>query len=74
VTQFGGPSEEGHSLTRVPKGFPADHPEAELLKLKDVVFGRRIDDREAFSPGLVDVVTEALEAGVPVLRFLARLA
>jgi uncharacterized protein (TIGR02453 family) len=74
VTQFGDPSREGHSLTRVPKGFPADHPEAELLKLKDVVFGRRLDDREAFSPRLVDLVVEALEAGVPVMRFLARLA
>ena len=74
VTQFGGPSREGHSLTRVPKGFPADHREAELLKLKDIVFGRRIDDREAFSPVLADLVVEALEAGVPVMRFLARLA
>jgi len=74
AAQFGGPSIEGHSLTRVPKGFPADHPETELLKLKDVVFSRRLADHETYSARLVDVVGEALEATVPVLRFLARLA
>src|SRR6478609_5365551 len=29
----------GDKLTRVPSGFPPDHPEAELLKQKDLTFG-----------------------------------
>ena len=40
----------GDSLKRIPAGFPADHPDAELLKLKDVIFGRRLSDAEALSP------------------------
>jgi hypothetical protein len=57
----------------VPAGFAADHPEADLLKLKDVVFGRRLSDADAFSPGLPDLLADALEAGMPVFRLLARL-
>ena len=52
VARFG--SIGGDRLTRVPPGFPPDHPEAELLKLKDVTFGRRLADDEAFGPDLPD--------------------
>ena len=41
---------DGDRLKRVPPGYPADHPEAELLKLKDVVFGRRLTDDERRRP------------------------
>ena len=40
----------GDSLKRMPTGYPPDHPEALLLKLKDVTFGRRLSDAEALSP------------------------
>ena len=46
----------GDSLKRIPAGFPADHPDAELLKLKDVTFGRRLSDDEALSPDLPDTL------------------
>jgi uncharacterized protein DUF2461 len=58
----------------VPPGYPADHPQADLLRLKDVVFGRRLSDKEALSPDLPELLTDALAAGVPVFRFLARLS
>ena len=63
----------GERLKRVPAGFPPDHPQAELLKLKDVVFGRRLSDAEAFSPDLPDLVADAFRVAVPVFRFLATL-
>ena len=64
----------GDRLTRVPAGFPADHPDAELLKLKDVTFGRRLSDEEAFGPSLPDQVAADLATAVPLLRLLASLA
>jgi uncharacterized protein (TIGR02453 family) len=70
---FFGPVNGHEQLRRVPPGFPADHPDAELLRYKDVVFGRRLSDTEALSPGLPDLVAEGFEAAVPVFRFLARL-
>jgi len=71
---FGSLSRDGHELQRVPPGYPADHPEAETLKLKDVVFGRRLSDAEASSADLPDVIVETFAAGVPLLRYLASIA
>ncbi len=63
----------GDSLKRVPTGFPADHPEADLLKLKDMTFGHRLADDDVLSPRLPDVLVESFEVAIPVMRFLARL-
>jgi uncharacterized protein (TIGR02453 family) len=71
VGTFG--SIEGDKLTRVPQGFAKDHPEAELLKQKDLTFGRRLADDDAFSPTLPDLIADSLEAAVPLMRWLARL-
>jgi uncharacterized protein (TIGR02453 family) len=61
----------GDGLKRVPPGYPADHPEAELLKLKDVTFGIRLDDAAALSPELPATIATTLGAAVPVMRLLA---
>ena len=63
----------GDRLKRVPTGYAADDPDADLLKLKDVIFGRRLSDAEATSPGLPDLLADAFVAGTPVFRFLAGL-
>jgi uncharacterized protein (TIGR02453 family) len=63
----------GDSLKRVPTGYPADHPEADLLKLKDMTFGHRLGDDDVMSPRLPDVLVASFEVAVPVMRFLARL-
>jgi uncharacterized protein (TIGR02453 family) len=68
---FGSLSREGHALQRVPTGFPADHPAADLLRLKDVVFGRRLADAEAMSPALPDLIADTFETAMPVMRYLA---
>jgi uncharacterized protein (TIGR02453 family) len=68
---FGSLSKDGHALQRVPTGYPADHPAADLLKLKDVVFGRRLSDADATSPRLPDVIADSFAAGLPMMRFLS---
>jgi uncharacterized protein (TIGR02453 family) len=64
----------GESLKRVPTGFAADHPGAELLKLKDVTFGRHLSDDDLLSPDLPDLLVSTFAAAIPVLRLLARLS
>ena len=64
----------GESLTRNPKGFPTDHPYEYLLRLKDVVFSRRMSDAEVFSPDLPDTIAHDLDAARPVLLLLDKLA
>jgi uncharacterized protein (TIGR02453 family) len=71
VRRFG--SISGDKLKRVPPGYPADHPDAELLKHKDVTFGERLADGDVLSPALPDTIAESFAAAVPVMRFLARL-
>jgi uncharacterized protein (TIGR02453 family) len=64
----------GDRLKRTPTGYAADHPAAELLKLKDVTFGRRLSDDEALSSGLPDLLVETFAAAIPLLELLARLS
>jgi uncharacterized protein (TIGR02453 family) len=71
VARFGAVG--GERSKRPPTGIPADHPEISLLTLKDVTFGRRLDDREAFSPDLPDILAADLATAVPLLRLLASL-
>jgi len=71
VREFG--TVRGDALKRVPTGFPADHADAELLRLKDVTFGRRLSDDEGLSPDLADIVTDSFAVGAPVFRLLSGL-
>ncbi len=71
VARFGGV--DGERLRRAPSGYAPDHPDAALLTLKDVTFGRRLDDREAFSASLPGILADDLATAVPLLRLLASL-
>jgi uncharacterized protein (TIGR02453 family) len=71
VEAFGSVGDDGESLKRVPPGFPADHPAADLLRRKNVVFGRRLSDEEALSAGLPALLADAFAIGTPLLRYLA---
>jgi uncharacterized protein (TIGR02453 family) len=71
VSTFG--TLNGDRLTRVPQGYGADHPEAELLKLKDMTFGHRLSDADVFSADLPDRLVASLEKAVPVMRLLSGL-
>ncbi len=73
VAWFGGAHSE-EALKRVPPGYPADHPQADRLRWKDVIFMRRLSDDEVFSPRLPALMAEGFGAAAPVLRFLAGLA
>jgi uncharacterized protein (TIGR02453 family) len=71
VEAFGAVSDDGESLRRVPTGYPADHPAADLLRKKNVTFGRRLSDDEALSPDLPTILAEAYSTATPLLRYLA---
>ncbi len=70
-SEFGAVSDGGESLKRVPPGFPAAHPAAELLRMKNVTFGRRMSDDEAFNPKLPTLLADVFAAGTPLLGYLA---
>jgi len=68
-----GPVSSHETLKRVPPGFPADHPMADLFRYKDIVFGRPLGDDEVRSASLPDIIADDYAAAMPVFRFLATL-
>jgi uncharacterized protein (TIGR02453 family) len=73
VARFGSVNSDGDALKRVPTGFPPDHPHAELLKMKNVTFGRVLKQDEVFSAKLPDVIVDDFAAAMPVYKLLAAL-
>jgi uncharacterized protein (TIGR02453 family) len=71
--RFGSLSSDGDTLKRVPAGYPPDHPHAELLKMKNVVFGRVLGLDEVFSAKLPDIIVDDFAAAMPVYQLLASL-
>jgi uncharacterized protein (TIGR02453 family) len=63
----------GDALKRAPSGFAVDDPDIELLKLKEVTFGRRISDDEACAPDLPATIAAIFQPAVPLLGLLAGL-
>ena len=72
VAVFGKVNAESE-LKRAPTGFDPADPDINLLKLKDVVFGRPLSDTDVASPDLPALLADSLAASVPVMRYLAAL-
>ncbi len=60
----------GESLRRVPKGFRAEHPAADLLKMKQWLYYTVLDASLAASPKLVLEITRRFRAMAPVVEML----
>lgn len=60
----------GEPLTRVPKGFAADHPAADLLKMKRWVFWTTLNAKVATTPKIVPELVKRFKILLPVLEEL----
>jgi uncharacterized protein (TIGR02453 family) len=63
---------QGGELTRVPKGFCAEHPAADLIKKKDWVLGQNLEPSLATSPELLPAIRDRFRAMGPFLEFMNR--
>ena len=61
---------QGEKLKTAPKGYDRDHPEIELLRLKEVVAIEHLTDAQVLSPKFGDHVIEAFTAMKPFLDYL----
>ncbi len=61
----------GEKLKTAPQGIARDHPEIELLRLKEVVAVQILPDKTVLSPGLVAQVVDACKAMKPFLDYLS---
>jgi uncharacterized protein (TIGR02453 family) len=63
---------DDYKLQRVPKGYEADNPAAEFLKLKSFTAMKSIADKELTDPDLVKKSVAALQALQPLIEFINR--
>ncbi|MBR1850103.1 MAG: DUF2461 domain-containing protein [Bacteroidales bacterium] len=59
-------------LQRVPQGYPADWPHADLLKYKDYCSNHTLDESLVGSPEMADAVLDVWRASLPLNKFLQR--
>lgn len=60
----------GDSLTRVPKGFPADHPAADWLRMKQWYLWTEMPAELAVTPRLLPEILRRFRAALPLTDFL----
>jgi uncharacterized protein (TIGR02453 family) len=61
---------EGDRLTRMPRGYPADHPAGEFLKLRQIIVGREWPAAFASSPRFYPELLRTFRVLAPLIRFL----
>jgi len=61
---------QGERLTRVPKGWPADHPAADLLRYKQLFLYVELPPELAVGPGIQKEIVSRFKAMTPFLEFL----
>lgn len=62
--------DEEYTLSRVPKGYEADNPAADYLKLKSFVAIAKVPDSDLNSKEIVKKIATAFEALQPMLEFI----
>jgi uncharacterized protein (TIGR02453 family) len=60
----------GDELTRVPKGFAADHPAADLLRMKQWYMWTELEPGLAATPKLLGELTKRFRVMIPLVEFL----
>jgi uncharacterized protein (TIGR02453 family) len=63
-------SVQGERLSRVPRGFPPDHPALEYLKCKQFLAARTLPATDALTKSFYPLVRDTFRTMVPFVRFL----
>ncbi len=61
---------QGEKLSRPPKGYPADHPNVELLKLKSFIVLHKLTDEEVISENFIPETIRMFQILQPFNRYL----
>lgn len=67
--RFGGLDEDA-MLTRVPRGFPPDHPGARWLRFQSFTLGRALADAQATSARLPALLEADYKLILPLVRWI----
>ena len=60
----------GEQSTRVPRGYPRDHPAEHYLRHKDLLAARELEPSKATRPDFLKTLADTFRAMHPLIRFL----
>jgi uncharacterized protein (TIGR02453 family) len=60
----------GEQSSRMPRGFPVDHPAGHYLRYKDLLAARELAPAEATKPKFLETLVESFRSMHPLIRFL----
>lgn len=63
---------DGERLSRPPKGFDANHPAIEFLKLKSFTVSENFTEKDAVAPDYPKKLTSSFETAAPLVEFLRK--
>lgn len=66
------PNIEGEKLKTNPRGYPTDHPQIELLRMKSFIVSKKISDQEILSGDFLKIAVDGFALMMPFLSFLER--
>jgi len=61
---------QGDKLKKAPKGFEVDHPYIELLRHKDLIIMKQLDEERIFTEKGLKEIKEAFAAALPFMDFI----
>ncbi len=61
----------GDKVKTAPKGFDKDHPNIDLIKMKQFLFIRSFTDKEVLSPNFIDAVDDSFKAIRPYFNVMS---
>lgn len=62
---------DGEQLKTAPKGFDKEHPDIDLLRYKQFIFGRNFSDEEVLRPDFLEVVNQTFIAMRPFFDYMS---
>ena len=71
--RFGALDQE-HMLTRLPRGYAADHPAGDWLRYQSFTAGRALDESAIGSRRLIDTLLKDFEVLLPLVRWINRVS
>ena len=61
---------QGDSLKTAPQGYPKDHPDIELLRMKQFLAMHELSDKDMLAADLADQIVAMCKAMKPFLTFI----
>ena len=61
---------QGEQSSRMPRGYPADHPGEHYLRFKDLLAARELEPVESTKPKFFETLVQSFRGMYPLIRFL----